>query len=64
MNSFTDTCLAIAPHATIASPRFEPEVGAVLIALNEIGVAIDQRIIHAVETTSQNFPALGIGEAI
>lgn len=63
MNSFSDTCLAIAPHATIASPRFEPEVGAVLIALNEIGVEIDQRIIRAVETTSQNLPALGIEEA-
>ena len=42
MKSFTETCLAAAPQATIIQPRFEPVVGAVLIALNEIGVEIDQ----------------------
>ena len=60
MNSFTDTCLAVAPHAVIASLRFGPEVGAALIALNEIGVEINQKIIRAVEITSQNLPASAI----
>jgi N-acetylglucosamine kinase-like BadF-type ATPase len=58
MKSFSETCLAAALNATIVPPRFEPVVGAVLIALNQIGVEIDQRIIQAVETTSRNFPAL------
>ncbi len=57
MNSFTDTCLAVAPHAVIAPAKFGPEVGAALIALNEIGVEINQRIIRAVEITSKNLPS-------
>ncbi len=60
MKPFSETCLNAAAHATIILPRFEPVVGAVLIALNQIGIEIDQRIIQAVETTSRNFPALVI----
>lgn len=62
IDSFTDTCLAVAPHATIVFPRFGPEVGAVLIALNEIGVEINQGIIRTVEMTSQKFPGLKFEE--
>jgi N-acetylglucosamine kinase-like BadF-type ATPase len=62
MDSFTDTCLAVAPHAAIVPPRFGPAVGAVLIALNEIGVEINDGIICAVERTSKKFPILKFEE--
>ena len=62
VKSFAETCLASAPHAIIIYPKFEPVVGAVLIALREIGVEIDQRIIRAVEGTSRDLPALRIEE--
>jgi N-acetylglucosamine kinase-like BadF-type ATPase len=62
LDSFTATCMAVAPHAKIILPRFGPEVGAVLIALDEIGIEIKQEIIHAVELTSGKFPALEFKE--
>ncbi len=60
MKSFSETCRAAAAHVAIIPPRFEPVVGAGLIAINQIGVEIDQRIMQAVEITSRNFPALVI----
>lgn len=55
LTSFQQTCLAAAPHATIAQPRFEPVVGAVLIALRENGAALDDRLRHAIEQSARRF---------
>lgn len=56
LKPFRETCLAVAPRSIIAIPKFEPEVGAVLIALNELGVAIDDTILGAIEQSSTKFP--------
>jgi hypothetical protein len=56
LRSFQDTCLAVAPQACIIQPRFEPEVGAVLIALKEIGIAVEDRLTGVIEHSSQLFP--------
>lgn len=56
LEPFREICLKLAPKATIAYSKFEPEVGEVLIALNEIGVGIDEPILSAIERSSQNFP--------
>jgi N-acetylglucosamine kinase-like BadF-type ATPase len=53
--TFRETVLAEAPHAAVVQPRFEPVVGAVLLALHEIGVEIDAGIVGAVEETSLRF---------
>jgi len=57
LRSFRETILGTAPRARVVKPPFEPVVGAVLLALNEIGVAVDRRIITAVEQSSGHFPA-------
>jgi len=57
LRTFRETIHAAAPRATIVEPKFEPEVGAVLLALNDIGVAIDGQIIDAIEQSSVNFPS-------
>jgi N-acetylglucosamine kinase-like BadF-type ATPase len=57
LQSFTETILKVAPRAQVVKPRFEPMVGAVLLALDSIGVTIDDSIIEAVEQSSVNFPA-------
>ena len=55
--SFEETILATAPRAGVVSPRFEPMVGAVLLALSEIGVEIDDQVHQAIERSSAHFPA-------
>ena len=52
LRSFRETILATARRAKVVRPRFEPVVGAVLLALNEIGVAIDSQITGAIERSS------------
>jgi N-acetylglucosamine kinase-like BadF-type ATPase len=54
--SFRETILAAAPRAKVVKPQFEPMVGAVLLALSEIGVIVDDQIIEAIEQSSANFP--------
>jgi N-acetylglucosamine kinase-like BadF-type ATPase len=56
LQPFHEICLKVAPNAEIAYSKFEPEVGAVLIALNEIGVGIDEPILSTLEISSQNYP--------
>ena len=56
LDPFQEICLKVAPKAKIAYSKFEPEVGAILIALNEIGVEIDEPILSTIEQSSQNFP--------
>jgi hypothetical protein len=55
--SFRETVLAVSPGALVVRPRFEPVVGAVLLALNELGLEIGHPIMAAVERSSMSFPA-------
>jgi N-acetylglucosamine kinase-like BadF-type ATPase len=55
LRSFEETVTALAPHARIVKPRFEPVVGAVLLALSEIGVVMDDQVIRAIEQTSTRY---------
>jgi N-acetylglucosamine kinase-like BadF-type ATPase len=57
LGSCRETILAVAPCAHLVLPRFEPVVGAALLALDEIGVAIGDPILRAVEESSADFPA-------
>jgi N-acetylglucosamine kinase-like BadF-type ATPase len=57
LQSFTETILKVAPCAEVVKPKFEPAVGAVLLALDEIGVTIDDSIVDAIEQSSVSFPA-------
>jgi len=56
LESFSEICLKVAPKAKITHSKFEPEVGAVLIALNKIGVEIDSSILSTLERSSQDYP--------
>lgn len=57
LHSFRETILAGAPCAKVVEPKFEPMVGAVLLALDDIGMPINDQIIGAIERSSINFPA-------
>jgi N-acetylglucosamine kinase-like BadF-type ATPase len=52
LGPFRDTISATAMRALVVEPRFEPVVGAVLLALREIGTAIDARVISKIEQSS------------
>ena len=56
LGSFQETIGAVAPRARVVEPRFKPVVGAVLLALDDISVEIDARIIAALEASSSEFP--------
>ena len=55
--SFRETVLTTAAHARVVRPQFEPMVGSVLLALNDIGVPIDDHILAPIERSSNQFPA-------
>jgi N-acetylglucosamine kinase-like BadF-type ATPase len=57
LGSFGETILTVAPGAVIVKPKFEPAVGAVLLALRELGVVISGQVIRAVEQTSSGISA-------
>jgi N-acetylglucosamine kinase-like BadF-type ATPase len=57
LRSFEQTVTAVAPHARIVKPKFEPVVGAVLLALSDIGVVTGSQVIRAIEQTSTRFSA-------
>jgi N-acetylglucosamine kinase-like BadF-type ATPase len=52
LRSFRETISAAAPRASVVQPRFEPVVGAALLALHEIGVSINAQVIAAVEESA------------
>lgn len=54
--TFRETIACAAPRARIVHPRFEPEVGAVLLALDAIGVDIDQAVLGRIEESAAAFP--------
>jgi N-acetylglucosamine kinase-like BadF-type ATPase len=43
--------LAVAPGARIVRPRFEPAVGAVILALEAVGVSVDERVLQHLAAT-------------
>ena len=55
LSPFRETILASAPRAEVVRPRFEPVVGAVLLALHEMGVAIDERVTACIEQSAACF---------
>lgn len=57
LRTFKETIRAAASRAKIVEPKFEPEVGAVLLALDDIRIAINDQIIDAIEQSSINFPS-------
>ena len=57
LSSFRRTIAATAPHAQVALPPFEPVVGAVLLALDDLGVPIDWPVVEAIEQTAGRFPS-------
>jgi N-acetylglucosamine kinase-like BadF-type ATPase len=52
LGPFRETVSAAAMQALVVEPRFEPVVGAVLLALREIGTEIDARVISKIEQSS------------
>jgi N-acetylglucosamine kinase-like BadF-type ATPase len=57
LHSFRETIHATAPEAVIIQPKFQPVVGAVLLALKAIGVEMDEEIIANIERRSVDYPA-------
>ncbi len=57
LQSFRETISSIAARARVVEPQFEPVVGAALLALNDIGAAIDDHTIAAIARSSIHFPA-------
>lgn len=60
LRPFQKTVLYVARSAVVVSPRFEPVVGAVLLAINDLGIDINSGILKALECTSFHFPACRI----
>jgi len=56
LDTFKEIIDAAVPQARVVKPEFEPVVGAVLLALNNIGVVIDDRVIDTLEQSSGSFP--------
>jgi N-acetylglucosamine kinase-like BadF-type ATPase len=56
LSPFRETIIAAAPQAQIVLPHFEPVVGAVLLALDDIGVTIDWPVLESLEQSAARFP--------
>lgn len=56
LDSFRETIAATAPGAQVVLPRFEPVVGAVLLALDDLHLTIDWPILGAIEQSAGRFP--------
>ena len=39
------------PDATMVKPKFEPDIGAVLLALDELGIEWDQNVVKNMEVS-------------
>ena len=57
LGSFRETILAVSPGGLVERSRFEPVVGAVLLALNELRLEIGRPTIDAIERSSMIFPS-------
>lgn len=60
LHSFRETIHTTAPNAVIIQPKFQPVVGAVLLALKGIQVEIGEQIIANIEQSSEDHPACRI----
>lgn len=56
LSPFRETIVAVASQAQIVLPRFEPVIGAVLLALDNIGVTIDWPVLESLEQGTVRFP--------
>jgi N-acetylglucosamine kinase-like BadF-type ATPase len=56
LGAFRNRIEATAPLARIVAPRFEPVVGAILMALDRLGLEINDAIKAAVEQSLDRFP--------
>jgi N-acetylglucosamine kinase len=54
LKSFEEVTMKIAPKCRIIPAKYEPVIGAVLIALREIGVEIDDDVFESIEATLAN----------
>jgi len=57
LRPFTEALHAQAKRARVEQSPFEPEVGAVLLALEEMGVALEGEVLKAIEESAAGFPA-------
>jgi len=57
LRPFGEAVKAAAPRAEVVRPHFEPVVGAVLLALDALGVSIDGRVRAAIEHSASLFPS-------
>jgi N-acetylglucosamine kinase-like BadF-type ATPase len=57
IGSFKEGIKGAVPRAKVVGAKFEPEVGAVLLALSHIGVTVHDHMTDAVEQSSIDFPA-------
>jgi N-acetylglucosamine kinase len=60
LKSFSETILEVAPEVILFRPPYHPVVGAVLLALDSIGVAIDEEVLATIEHSALDFPACRI----
>lgn len=49
--SFMEKVRSGAPECTFISPRFSPDIGSALLALQRLGISIDETILNRIETT-------------
>lgn len=54
LDSFKESVRKIAPKCKVTPPRFEPAIGAVLLALKEINVKINEALLKSVKSTLIN----------
>ncbi len=57
LKSFGETVRRAARKATVIRPKYQPVVGAVLLALEDIDVVIDERVTATIEQSSTGYPA-------
>ena len=60
LKSFRETIHRIAPQAIVIKPKYQPVVGAVVLALKDIGVGINEQVAATIEQSSITFPACRI----
>ncbi|MEM2507296.1 MAG: BadF/BadG/BcrA/BcrD ATPase family protein [Candidatus Bathyarchaeia archaeon] len=52
LNPFKKVVEKVAPKCRIICPKFEPVIGAIFLALKEIGVKIDTKVLNNIKSTS------------
>jgi N-acetylglucosamine kinase-like BadF-type ATPase len=60
LGSFTRKITSVAMKASVVVPRFEPVIGALLLAMNDLDLEIHPGVLENLEYTSFNFPVCRI----